>query len=845
MKASEFTTEDNFGTHPKRAARTGSRHPRGHEPVPRYKTVKDQDVEEGWKDVVAGGAMALGALGAGHAQAADLSSFNTQYLQQVASGEHPRPMVSIDDAKAELQARANGKQQSVPAPAKSEEPKGFSKEYLQKAADPNRFGRYLISVEKAQELLSKVQESVSEGADEYVFTVVINGKRATKHSNIDDAKDDARIAKTKGAQVAIWKEVCNQERVAEAGSPAQQAAIAIAKQESGKYSEKDGHRLKEDSDKAAAVRRLQHMLNNKFDANLDVDGVLGPLTLKTINQFMPKALPGKASEPDRNTRVQGNQIKEAGEDKCPPATQDISLNLKNRQKAINEYGYGPLNPDMPNTKFWMKKVAEWNLDSAEEAKQSLCGNCAAFDQRQDTLACIAQGIGSDAGEQDPTIEAGDLGYCRFLKFKCAARRTCDAWVTGGPLVDKQPVDENLHDWFGKEKWVRFGPDGKIRGDCARGSESEGKPKCLPRSKAQALGKKGRAASASKKRREDPNPERRGAAHNVATRVKEDDAVEDRLNEKWSQKYKSSINCSHPKGFSQRAHCAGKKKHNESIEMEMTCPDCGMCQTHGDHSRDNLEEACWKGYHKEGNKKMFGKTYPNCVKNEGVAEEQHSCPHCGGEMVSEELMNEKKDACYYKVKSRYKVWPSAYASGALVKCRKKGADNWGNKNESMENLMSELDRIVELSSGVSAADRAELHEEFDLIESIIDSIAEQHGVEADVVWEDLESLTEDELYVFAVTSQPIMESEAWQKANNRDKTDGMSRKAVNTYRREHPGSKLQTAVTTKPSKLKKGSKSSKRRKSYCSRSRGQMKMHNISCAKTPDKAICKARRRWNC
>jgi hypothetical protein len=70
--------------------------------------------------------------------------------------------------------------------------------------------------------------------------------------------------------------------------------------------------------------------------------------------------------------------------------------------------------------------------------------------------------------------------------------------------------------------------------------------------------------------------------------------------------------------------------------------------------------------------------------QGVAEEQHSCPHCGGEMVSEELMNEKKDACYYKVKSRYKVWPSAYASGALVKCRKSGADSWGNggkKNES--------------------------------------------------------------------------------------------------------------------------------------------------------------------
>ena len=189
---------------------------------------------------------------------------------------------------------------------------------------------------------------------------------------------------------------------------------------------------------------------------------------------------------------------------------------------------------------------------------------------------------------------------------------------------------------------------------------------------------------------------------------------------------------------------------------------------------------------------------------------------------------------------------------------------------------------------------ELEEEFDLIESIIERLAEHNGVDAETIWEDLETLTEDELYAFAVTSEPIMEgskqspekeierlklrqdaehggaslkrqaqtqarirglekqikdkqgvAEDWQKANKRDKTDGMSQKAVNAYRRENPGSKLKTAVTTKPGKLKKGGKASKRRKSYCSRSRGQMKMHSISCSKTPDKAICKARRRWNC
>lgn len=57
-----------------------------------------------------------------------------------------------------------------------------------------------------------------------------------------------------------------------------------------------------------------------------------------------------------------------------------------------------------------------------------------------------------------------------------------------------------------------------------------------------------------------------------------------------------------------------------------------------------------------------------------------CPKCGGPAFSEEHIAEAKDACYHKVKSRYKVWPSAYASGALVKCRKVGASNWGNKSK---------------------------------------------------------------------------------------------------------------------------------------------------------------------
>jgi hypothetical protein len=122
--------------------------------------------------------------------------------------------------------------------------------------------------------------------------------------------------------------------------------------------------------------------------------------------------------------------------KCPPATQNIELNLRNRQKGIDEYGYGPMNPNEKNEKFWKKKVDMWQLDSAEEAKKSLCGTCAAFDITTKTLDCIAKGIGEDVDSYD-VIKAGQLGYCKFLKFKCAAKRTCDAWVVGGPLEDSK------------------------------------------------------------------------------------------------------------------------------------------------------------------------------------------------------------------------------------------------------------------------------------------------------------------------------------------------------------------------------------------------------------------------
>jgi len=132
------------------------------------------------------------------------------------------------------------------------------------------------------------------------------------------------------------------------------------------------------------------------------------------------------------------QMMKGGGDKCPTATQDITVNLKNRGKAIDSAAYGPENPALPNTGFWKEKADEWEV-SIKDAKTSRCGNCSAFNQEKSMLDCIAKGIGEE-GDPWAMIDAGDLGYCEIFDFKCAASRTCDAWVAGSDQADGEGED---------------------------------------------------------------------------------------------------------------------------------------------------------------------------------------------------------------------------------------------------------------------------------------------------------------------------------------------------------------------------------------------------------------------
>ena len=219
----------------------------------------------------------------------------------------------------------------------------------------------------------------------------------------------------------------------------------------------------------------------------------------------------------------------------------------------------------------------------------------------------------------------------------------------------------------------------------------------------------------------------------------------------------------------------------------------------------------------------------------ITESHNKCPHCGGPIVSESELMEKKDACYYKIKSSAKVWPSAYASGRLVQCRKKGAANYGNKSESV----SESENAI-LSPGTQVT----VPHKGKMVSGKIVRYDSGKGIESPAYIVDI-SEYESLIVPVSRVKQDMDEGENWSKHNNK-RVGGMSKKSVSSYRRSHPGSKIQTAVTTKPSKLKKGSKAAKRRASFCARMRG-MKKHRTGAktARDPNSNINKSLRRWHC
>ena len=126
---------------------------------------------------------------------------------------------------------------------------------------------------------------------------------------------------------------------------------------------------------------------------------------------------------------------------CPPATQDLELNTKNRDAAIkaDHIKYGPLNVDEPGD-YW-KDIAEYWDTTEEAAKKSNCGNCVAFDISPRMKDCMPGETSDDDGE---------LGYCWMHHFKCHSARSCYTWAKGGPIDE----DSVSYEWQDKNEFTK-------------------------------------------------------------------------------------------------------------------------------------------------------------------------------------------------------------------------------------------------------------------------------------------------------------------------------------------------------------------------------------------------------
>jgi len=173
---------------------------------------------------------------------------------------------------------------------------------------------------------------------------------------------------------------------------------------------------------AALEPDLKEVLDELAD---DLDEAIG------LFKGMPEGDEGEGyEEEDEGTE-------ETDGESCPRATQDIALNLKNRQNAIDTAMYGPANPMDPGD-FFEKIAAQWDVP-VEKAMTMRCGNCAVFIVTPKMLECIKTGLAKGDTEQDAydVMLQTELGYCEAFDFKCAASRTCRAWVAGGPVTEEK------------------------------------------------------------------------------------------------------------------------------------------------------------------------------------------------------------------------------------------------------------------------------------------------------------------------------------------------------------------------------------------------------------------------
>lgn len=434
---------------------------------------------------------------------------------------------------------------------------------------------------------------------------------------------------------------------------------------------------------------------------------------------------------------------------------------------------------------------------------------------------------------------------------------------------------SLKDWFGKGKkgdWVRVGTDGKIKGDCAR-EPGEGKPKCMPRSKAHSMSKKDRAVSAMRKRRKDPVVDRPGTGNkpiNVKTDVKEkcwDGWKQMGMKKKGKRLVPNCVKEQKPSGK------ATKPYSSHGIPKDATKAELKAIRSNPNSSKGKKQLAHWKlNMHKEDNqtegtymgtfdRKAIDKYMSKKKKAPKPASDEYKRKVAKAYGIRQETKDGITKKEKYMMTGRHLYDPKQGLQ--LEAPQDKGLS--GSNRSKMDQLFrmgliakDERQLFLRALKRGSAALKDPLlrNKLYELLRSMMKIVTDdqqiyrqfrQHvqmnkkkgsGKGAFDVQEALVELR-NELLNKSFEVINISEDMSGMSVSSGHKRSvaqgaGMTKKGVNAYKRRNPGSKLKTAVTTPPSKLKPGSKPAKRRKAFCSRSRSW----------TSDRGKA-ARRRWNC
>jgi hypothetical protein len=482
-------------------------------------------------------------------------------------------------------------------------------------------------------------------------------------------------------------------------------------------------------------------------------------------------------------------------------------------------------------------------------------------------------------------------YTRLIKMERSAKKEHKKF---------KDVKEDLRNWFNPSHpeggWRRYNTKGEAIGQCAR-KEGEPKPKCLSNEKAAKLrsqgGAKAIASAVRRKRSQDPVANRKGKGGKpkmVSNKIEEQSGMirycpKCQKNEMQSEcKYGPSfwamystplmlttnqmkfdiaqvhpaneqmsfnIGPQNPKKIRRQEKLDNIKKgttipiKTESKEMDheysmarselstiikaakrlqkkmkgegeieawvqsKITKAADYIDTAADYlesGEHKVDEACWDGYEQRGMKKKGKRMVPNCVKEENKP-------------TNPKLWAKWKS----KAKAKFDVYPSAYANGWAAKGYKSEGGGWKSVSEGVS---------FDIGSGHKQAQKQAK------IRNLATGTTNPNEKSA-------------ALRKLSGPSLPLADSysnwrtdlgEDWQSVNRKDKTDGLSQKAVDAYRRENPGSKLQTAVTEK----KPTGKRAKRRSNFCSRMKGmKSKLTSAKTSRDPDSRINKALRRWNC